>query len=96
MARSLTGMAAFPWVLATAWLSPLCLVVGVGPVLQSGVTSRLSRLTTAGLAAWSFGLSVLGVLSDYQRGWQTFGITAHGLEPMLWPPPDHPRPSALG
>lgn len=62
------------------------LALGVGAVLQARATPLLLRLLTAGLAAWSLGLSVLGVLFDYQRGWQN--LWEHGARPeqVLWNP----------
>lgn len=62
------------------------LALGVGAVLQARTTSWPLRLTTAGLAAWSLGLSALGVLFDYQRGWQN--LWEHGARPeqVLWNP----------
>ncbi len=62
------------------------LALGVGALLQARMTTWLMRLTTAGLAAWSLGLSVLGVLFDYQRGWQN--LWEHGARPeqVLWNP----------
>jgi len=46
------------------------LALGVGLALQSASTTLGMRLATLGLAAWSTGLSVLGVLFDYQSGWR--------------------------
>ena len=44
------------------------------------------RLSIASLAAWSFGMSVLGVLFDYQTGWRN--LWEHGARPeqVLWNP----------
>ena len=62
------------------------LALGVSLVLQAGSTTLPMRLATAGLVAWSLGLSVLGVLFDYQRGWQN--LWDHGARPeqVLWNP----------
>jgi hypothetical protein len=62
------------------------IALGVGAVLQAPSASWLIRLTAASLAAWSLGLSVLGVLFDYQRGWQN--LWEHGARPeqVLWNP----------
>ena len=62
------------------------LAVGAGTVLQSHGANWLMRLTTAGLVAWSLGLSVLGVLFGYQRGW--LNLWEHGARPeqVLWNP----------
>ena len=62
------------------------LALGVGMVLQSRFTTLTMRLATAALAVWSLGLSVLGVLFDYQRGWQN--LWEHGARPeqVLWNP----------
>ncbi len=44
------------------------------------------RLVTLGLAAWPTGLSVLGVLFDYQSGWRN--LWEHGARPeqIEWNP----------
>ena len=62
------------------------LALGVGAVLQAPTTNLPMRLTTVALAAWSFGLSVLGVLFDYQAGWRN--LWEHGARPeqVLWNP----------
>jgi len=62
------------------------LALGVAWVLQARKATWLTRLTTWGLAGWSLGLSVLGVLFDYQRGWQN--LWEHGARPeqVLWNP----------
>ena len=62
------------------------LVLGVGVVLQARATNLAMRLTVGGLAAWSLGISVLGVLFDYQTGWRN--LWEHGARPeqVLWNP----------
>lgn len=62
------------------------LVLGVGAVLQARSTHLARRLAIAGLAAWSLGMSVLGVLFDYQTGWRN--LWEHGARPeqVLWNP----------
>ena len=62
------------------------LALGVGAVLQAQSTNVAMRLSIAGLAAWSFGMSVLGVLFDYQTGWRN--LWDHGARPeqVLWNP----------
>ena len=62
------------------------LVLGVGSVLQARSTNLAMRLTTGALAAWSCGLSLLGVLFDYQMGWRN--LWEHGARPeqILWNP----------
>lgn len=62
------------------------LALGVGAVLQAPSTNLPMRLTTVALAAWSCGLSVLGVLFDYQTGWRN--LWEHGARPeqVLWNP----------
>ena len=62
------------------------LALGVGAVLQARSTNPAMRLSIAGLAAWSVGLSVLGVLFDYQTGWRN--LWEHGARPeqILWNP----------
>ena len=72
------------------------LVLGVGVVLQARATNLAMRLTVGGLAAWSLGISVLGVLFDYQTGWRN--LWEHGARPeqVLWEPAlfPHRRPPA--
>lgn len=62
------------------------LVLGVGVVLQTRTTNLAMRLTVGGFAAWSLGISVLGVLFDYQTGWRN--LWEHGARPeqVLWNP----------
>lgn len=62
------------------------LALGVGLVLQARDSARLIRLATWGLAGWSLGLSILGVIFDYQRGWRN--LWEHGARPeqVLWNP----------
>ena len=62
------------------------LALGVGAVLQARSTNVAMRLSIASLAAWSFGMSVLGVLFDYQTGWRN--LWDHGARPeqVLWNP----------
>ena len=62
------------------------LALGVGAVLQAPSTTLSIRLMTLGLAAWSTGLSVLGVLFDYQSGWRN--LWDHGARPeqIEWNP----------
>ncbi len=62
------------------------LALGVGVVLQARATTPVMRLVTFGLAAWSMGLSVLGVLFDYQAGWRN--LWDHGANPeqITWNP----------
>ena len=62
------------------------LALGVGAVLQARSTNLAMRLSIAGLAAWSLGMSVLGVLFDYQTGWRN--LWEHGARPeqVLWNP----------
>ena len=62
------------------------LALGVGAALQAPSTTLGMRLVTLGLAAWSTGLSVLGVLFDYQSGWRN--LWDHGARPeqIEWNP----------
>lgn len=62
------------------------LALGVGVMLQARTTNLAMRLTVGGLAAWSLGISVLGVLFDYQTGWRN--LWEHGARPeqVLWNP----------
>ena len=62
------------------------LALGVGAVLQARSTNFAMRLSIAGVAAWSAGMSVLGVLFDYQTGWRN--LWEHGARPeqILWNP----------
>ncbi len=62
------------------------LALGTAAVLQARSTTLAMRLTTGGLVAWSLGLSVLGVLFDYQTGWRN--LWDHGARPeqILWNP----------
>lgn len=62
------------------------LALGIGAALQARSTTLTMRLTTVGLVAWSLGLSVLGVLFDYQTGWRN--LWDHGARPeqILWNP----------
>ena len=62
------------------------LALGVGAALQARTTNLAMRLSIAGLAAWSLGISVLGVLFDYQTGWRN--LWEHGARPeqVLWNP----------
>ncbi|MCY3782814.1 MAG: hypothetical protein OXG79_03400 [Chloroflexi bacterium] len=62
------------------------LALGVGLALQSASATVGMRLATLGLAAWSTGLSVLGVLFDYQSGWRN--LWDHGARPeqIEWNP----------
>ncbi|MCY3914074.1 MAG: hypothetical protein OXG43_12650 [Chloroflexi bacterium] len=62
------------------------LALGVGLAMQSASATLGMRLATLGLAAWSTGLSVLGVLFDYQSGWRN--LWDHGARPeqIEWNP----------
>lgn len=62
------------------------LALGVGLAMQSTSATPGMRLATLGLAAWSTGLSVLGVLFDYQSGWRN--LWDHGARPeqIEWNP----------
>ena len=62
------------------------LALGVGAALQARTTNLAMRLSIAGLAAWSLGISILGVLFDYQTGWRN--LWEHGARPeqVLWNP----------
>ncbi len=62
------------------------LALGVGLAIQSASATLGMRLATLGLAAWSAGLSVLGVLFDYQSGWRN--LWDHGARPeqIEWNP----------
>lgn len=62
------------------------LALGVGSVLQAPRTGLLMKLSAVALAVWSLGLSVLGVLFDYQTGWRN--LWEHGARPeqVLWNP----------
>ena len=62
------------------------LALGVGLVIQSASATLGMRLATLGLAAWSTGLSVLGVLFDYQSGWRNLWDHGARVEQIEWNP----------
>ncbi len=66
-------------------VSPL-LAIGVGCLLAGGPISRPARLSVWILVAWGFGVSVLGVLFDYQRGWRNLWDVGARPEQIVWDP----------
>ncbi len=62
------------------------LALGIGLAMQAPSTTLGMRLVTLGLAAWSTGVSVLGVLFDYQSGWRNLWEHTSRLEQIEWNP----------
>ena len=66
------------------------LAIGVGCLLSNSRISFPARLSAALLAVWGAALSFLGVLFDYQRGWQNLWDVGARPDQIIWDPHSSP------
>lgn len=62
------------------------LAIGVGGLLAGPRVSLPARLAVAFLAVWGAAVSVLGILFDYQRGWQNLWDVGARPDQIIWDP----------
>ncbi len=62
------------------------LALGAAAILQDRRVGRLARLGALTLTLWGVGISVLGVLFDYQSGWRNLWDEGAKPEQILWDP----------
>jgi hypothetical protein len=62
------------------------LAIGVGCLLAGPRVSLPARLGEAFLAVWGAAVSVLGILFDYQRGWQNLWDVGARPDQIIWDP----------
>ncbi len=62
------------------------LAIGVGCLLAAPAISFPAQLAVATLAVWGAAISVLGILFDYQRGWQKLWDVGARPDQIIWDP----------
>ena len=62
------------------------LAIGVGCLLVGPRVSFPARLAVALLAVWGAAVSILGILFDYQRGWQNLWDVGARPDQIIWDP----------
>ena len=62
------------------------LAIGVAAVLASSQGGKLGAIALGALGLWGVGVSALGVLFDYQRGWRDLWDVGAKPEQILWDP----------